>query len=64
MSFSDLGLLPELLRAVTDQGYDTPTPIQAQAIPAVLSGRDVLAGAQTGTGKTAGFVLPILQRLS
>jgi ATP-dependent RNA helicase RhlE len=64
MSFSDLGLLPELLRAVADKGYDTPSPIQVQAIPAVLSGRDVLAGAQTGTGKTAGFVLPILQRLT
>jgi ATP-dependent RNA helicase RhlE len=63
MSFSNLGLLPELLRAVADKGYDTPTPIQAQAIPAVLAGRDVLAGAQTGTGKTAGFVLPILQKL-
>src|ERR1700730_12367222 len=63
MSFSDLGLLPELLRAVADKGYDVPSPIQLQAIPAVLSGRDVLAGAQTGTGKTAGFVLPILQRL-
>ena len=64
MSFSDLGLTPELLRAVADKGYDTPSPIQVQAIPAVLSGRDVLAGAQTGTGKTAGFVLPILQRLA
>jgi len=64
MSFSDLGLLPELLRAVADKGYDSPSPIQIQAIPAVLAGRDVLAGAQTGTGKTAGFVLPILQRLS
>jgi ATP-dependent RNA helicase RhlE len=63
MSFSDLGLLPELLRAVADKGYDTPSPIQIQAIPAVLSGRDVLAGAQTGTGKTASFILPILQRL-
>jgi ATP-dependent RNA helicase RhlE len=63
MSFSNLGLLPELLRAVADKGYDSPTPIQSQAIPAVLAGRDVLAGAQTGTGKTAGFVLPILQRL-
>jgi ATP-dependent RNA helicase RhlE len=63
MSFENLGLMPELLRAVADQGYDTPTPIQAQAIPAVLSGRDVLAGAQTGTGKTAGFMLPILQKL-
>ncbi len=64
MNFSDLGLLPELLRAVADKGYDTPSPIQREAIPAVLAGRDVLAGAQTGTGKTAGFVLPILQRLS
>src|SRR5882762_1576782 len=64
MSFSDLGLLPELLRAVADKGYDSPSPIQIQAIPAVLAGRDVLAGAQTGTGKTAGFVLPILQRLA
>jgi len=63
MKFSDLGLSPELLRAVADKGYDTPTPIQQQAIPAVLGGRDVLAGAQTGTGKTAGFVLPLLQRL-
>ncbi|MGD0504698.1 MAG: DEAD/DEAH box helicase [Steroidobacteraceae bacterium] len=64
MSFSDLGLVPELLRAVADKGYDVPSPIQLQAIPAVLAGRDVLAGAQTGTGKTAGFVLPILQRLA
>jgi ATP-dependent RNA helicase RhlE len=64
MSFADLGLQPELLRAVAEKGYDTPSPIQLQAIPAVLAGRDVLAGAQTGTGKTAGFVLPILQRLA
>jgi ATP-dependent RNA helicase RhlE len=64
MSFADLGLLPELMRAVADKGYDTPSPIQIQAIPAVLAGRDVLAGAQTGTGKTAGFILPILQRLA
>ena len=63
MSFADLGLSPELLRAVSEKGYSTPTPIQLQAIPAVLSGRDVLAGAQTGTGKTAAFVLPIIQRL-
>jgi ATP-dependent RNA helicase RhlE len=63
MNFSDLGLPPELLRAVTEKGYDTPTPIQAQAIPAVLADRDVLAGAQTGTGKTAAFVLPILAKL-
>lgn len=62
-SFADLGLKPALLRAVADKGYDTPTPIQRQAIPAVLARRDVLAGAQTGTGKTAGFVLPILQIL-
>jgi ATP-dependent RNA helicase RhlE len=63
MSFADLGLSPELMRAVSEKGYSTPTPIQIQAIPAVLSGRDVLAGAQTGTGKTAAFVLPILQKL-
>src|SRR5690242_14158764 len=63
MSFDDLGLVPELLRAVSEKGYSTPTPIQSQAIPAVLAGRDVLAGAQTGTGKTAAFVLPILQKL-
>ncbi len=63
MLFTDLGLSEPLLRAVADQGYDTPTPIQAQAIPQVLKGGDLLAGAQTGTGKTAGFVLPMLQRL-
>jgi ATP-dependent RNA helicase RhlE len=63
MSFANLGLTPELLRALADKGYATPTPIQSQAIPAVLAGRDVLAGAQTGTGKTAAFVLPILQQL-
>ncbi|HMA12090.1 MAG TPA: DEAD/DEAH box helicase, partial [Steroidobacteraceae bacterium] len=63
MNFSDLGLKPELTAAVAEKGYTEPTPIQKAAIPAVLSGRDVLAGAQTGTGKTAGFVLPILQRL-
>ena len=63
MSFDSLGLAPELLRAVADQGYTEPTPVQAEAIPLVLEGRDVLAGAQTGTGKTAAFVLPILQRL-
>ncbi|HEX6637779.1 MAG TPA: DEAD/DEAH box helicase [Steroidobacteraceae bacterium] len=63
MSFDSLGLKPELLRAVADKGYTQPTPIQAQAIPAVLSGSDVLAGAQTGTGKTAGFTLPLLQKL-
>jgi ATP-dependent RNA helicase RhlE len=63
MSFDDLGLAEPLLRAVREQGYETPTPIQAQAIPAVLSGGDVMGGAQTGTGKTAGFVLPMLHRL-
>jgi ATP-dependent RNA helicase RhlE len=63
MSFTDLGLKPELLRAVAEKGYTTVTPIQREAIPAVLAGRDVLAGAQTGTGKTAAFVLPILQKL-
>jgi ATP-dependent RNA helicase RhlE len=63
MNFSDLGLSPGLLSAVAEKGYTSPTPIQQAAIPAVLSGRDVLAGAQTGTGKTASFVLPILQRL-
>ncbi len=62
-SFSNLGLQAELLRAVTEQGYTEPTPIQAQAIPVVLSGRDLLAAAQTGTGKTAGFTLPMLQLL-
>jgi ATP-dependent RNA helicase RhlE len=63
VSFDGLGLSPELLRAVARQGYTEPTPVQAQAIPLVLAGRDVLAGAQTGTGKTAAFVLPMLQRL-
>ncbi|HMM55407.1 MAG TPA: DEAD/DEAH box helicase, partial [Candidatus Desulfobacillus sp.] len=64
MKFEDLGLLPELLKAVHDAGYSEPTPIQAQAIPVVLAGRDVMGGAQTGTGKTAGFTLPLLQRLA
>ena len=64
MTFSTLGLSDALLRAVADQGYTIPTPIQRQAIPAILAGGDLLAGAQTGTGKTAGFVLPMLQRLS
>ena len=63
MSFASLGLSAELVRAVEDAGYTVPTPIQTQAIPAVLSGGDLLAGAQTGTGKTAGFTLPMLQRL-
>ncbi len=64
MSFAALGLSENLVRAVTEHGYTIPTPIQTQAIPAVLGGGDLLAGAQTGTGKTAGFVLPLLQRLS
>jgi ATP-dependent RNA helicase RhlE len=64
MSFDTLGLSAELLRAVREQGYTEPTPIQSRAIPAILNGKDVLAGAQTGTGKTAGFTLPLLQRLS
>ncbi len=64
MSFDSLGLAEPLLRAIHEQGYTEPTPIQAQAIPAVLSGGDLLAGAQTGTGKTAGFTLPMLHRLS
>jgi len=64
MSFDTLGLSAELLRAVADQGYSEPTPVQRQAIPVILEGRDILAGAQTGTGKTAGFTLPLLQRLS
>ena len=64
MKFTELGLAPELLRAIGEQGYETPTPIQAQAIPVVLKGRDLMACAQTGTGKTAGFTLPILHRLA
>jgi ATP-dependent RNA helicase RhlE len=63
-TFAELGLAPELLRAVEDQGYTEPTPIQAQAIPLVMAGRDVMGGAQTGTGKTASFTLPILHRLA
>ena len=64
MLFSELGLAEPLMRAISEQGYATPTPIQQQAIPVVLSGRDLMAAAQTGTGKTAGFTLPLLQRLS
>ncbi|MGR9115529.1 MAG: DEAD/DEAH box helicase [Gammaproteobacteria bacterium] len=64
MSFASLGLTDELLRAVADAGYENPTQIQLEAIPAILEGHDVQASAQTGTGKTAGFVLPILQRLA
>jgi ATP-dependent RNA helicase RhlE len=63
MSFDNLGLSPALLCALNELGYDTPTPIQAEAIPLVLAGRDLLAGAQTGTGKTAAFALPLLERL-
>lgn len=64
MSFDSLGLSAPILEAVADEGYETPSPIQAKAIPAVLEGRDVMAAAQTGTGKTAGFTLPILELLS
>ena len=63
MPFAALGLIPELTRALADRGYTAPTPVQARVIPEILAGRDVLAGAQTGTGKTAGFTLPLLQRL-
>lgn len=64
MNFNSLGLSAPLLQVVSEQGYDTPTPVQLKAIPAIIEGRDVMAAAQTGTGKTAGFALPILQRLS
>lgn len=64
MTFTDLHLHDSLLKAINDQGYTTPTPVQSQAIPFILEGRDMLAGAQTGTGKTAGFTLPLLQILS
>jgi len=64
MSFNSLGLSAELLRAIDDQGYEEPTAIQTQAIPVILQGRDLMAGAQTGTGKTAGFTLPLLQQLA
>jgi len=63
MSFDSLGLSAEILRAVSEKGYTTPTPIQQQAIPLIMEGRDLMGGAQTGTGKTAGFTLPLLQRL-
>lgn len=64
MSFNNLGLSAELVRAVSEKGYSTPTPIQTQAIPLILEGRDLMGSAQTGTGKTAGFTLPLLQRLN
>ena len=64
MNFDELNLAPAILKAVREQGYDTPTPIQAQAIPAILAGQDLLAGAQTGTGKTAAFTLPMLHKLT
>ena len=64
MSFKDLGLKDALLRAVKEKGYTTPSPIQEKAIPHILAGKDVLASAQTGTGKTAGFTLPVIQYLS
>ncbi|MFY7778803.1 MAG: DEAD/DEAH box helicase, partial [Elstera sp.] len=64
MSFADLGLSPEVVKAVTDAGYIDPTPIQEQAIPQVLMGRDLLGCAQTGTGKTAGFTLPMIDILA
>jgi len=63
VSFTELGLAEEIARAVREEGYETPTPIQAGAIPAILAGRDLIGCAQTGTGKTAAFTLPILNRL-
>ena len=64
MKFTDLGLAPSLLKAIQEKGYTEPSPIQEKAIPQILQGKDVLASAQTGTGKTAGFTLPLLQLLS
>src|SRR5256886_5387484 len=64
MPFTSLGLAPELLRAVAEEGYEQPTPIQQEAIPLALAGRDLIGSAQTRTGKTAAFTLPILQRLA
>ena len=62
-SFRSLGLSEELLRAIEEEGYSVPTPVQLQAIPAILEGGDIMAAAQTGTGKTAGFTLPLLMKL-
>ena len=64
MKFSDLDLNPAITRAVKERGYSAPTPVQAKTIPVVLKGKDLMASARTGTGKTAAFVLPLLQRLS
>ena len=64
MPFTALGLIPELTRALADRGYTEPTPVQARVIPEILAGHDILAGSQTGTGKTAGFALPLLHRLA
>ena len=64
MKFNELGLLPSLLKAINEKGYTDPSPIQQKAIPLILKGKDILASAQTGTGKTAGFTLPLLQILS
>ena len=64
MSFNDLGLIEPIARAVSEKGYTTPSPIQAKSIPVVLQGKDLMASAQTGTGKTAAFVLPLLQQLA
>ena len=63
-NFESLGLIPEILKAIDDKGYKTPSPIQSKAIPIVLQGKDLMAAAQTGTGKTAGFTLPILHLLT
>ena len=64
MTFESLGLSAPILDAVSERGYESPSPIQEKAIPAVIEGKDIMAAAQTGTGKTAGFTLPILEKLS